>query len=137
MNPTSIVMPATKTYEERLLVYTPTTDKIGVLQLIDKRKVNSKKAKVRRYLVQPERNDQIGQLTFRLTKPKGKDQETYFVCVNLPNFKSTDECTCRGYESDGHCSHTAAIRTLYEKGLLGGAANPKPQTAAAVTPPAV
>jgi hypothetical protein len=48
---------------------------------------------------------------YTLTKitPDGKDDEVYHVCVDNPQ---DSLCTCKGFESHGHCKHLSACQVI-------------------------
>lgn len=113
--PATVSLPPNKTYPLRQASWEhlPLSG-CGVLEISERKRVDSRVPRIRRYFVQP-LGVQPGEIGFRLKKPCG-DDETHFVCLRPEN--QSDECTCTGYLQGGICTHIQALRKLRDGGFL-------------------
>lgn len=105
------VMPASLTYQFRIVAWTPVHPTIvpsaGVMTITEAKSPTAKKH-IGRYAVLELVNPDGRQ--FKLTKPGGSG--VYYVFYSRTR---ADECTCLGFEAAGYCKHAEAIRLLIDR----------------------
>ena len=117
----SITLPASKSYAERIALWSPSTllalAGVGVLEIREAKKVGGNPA-VRRYLVKEEAGRPSHERVFAMTKAgDSEDDPKRYVCLNLKE-RSLDLCDCKWGLAGGDCAHKQAFRGLLTKGFL-------------------
>lgn len=107
-------LPPTDTHQVRQLLWVAVPRQIQqtwILELEEAVK-QGRKVKVRSYLVKRVVEASDGDV---YTVSKANSQEFYHVCLRPIGH---DECVCKGYDKNGSCAHTQALRKLVTAGYL-------------------